>query len=267
MNRTGSTLSILYNNAKLGIIFGVFLIALVPITAWSVTETLEFDGEDYLIEYTTVNMDVYDIYIDASSKSLILDFDMLEESIGMLDITIGRALLDSVLDGEDLAYGVEIDAISTEEVIESSNEQLRTLSITVPSGSFSVEIIGNVLASNNPEPKDVEPVESVVDEPIEPITPIETEPVESVVDEPIEPITPIETEPVESVVDEPIADGCGPGTILQDGVCIIDESVVDEPPKQTTTNMNIIISVAFAFMIAGGIATVLALIAKASKRS
>ena len=111
-------------------------------------------------------------------------------------------------------------------------------------------------------------------EQLEPITPIETEPIEPIVDEPLAdgcgPGTILQDGVCiidESVVDEPLADGCGPGTILQDGVCIIDESVVDELPKKTTTNMSIVISVAFAFMIAGGVATVLALIAKASKRS
>ena len=180
LNRTGNTLSRLYNNAQFGmIIFGIFLIALVPTTAWAITETLEFDGVDYLIEYTTVGMGVDRMYIEtpSSSKSLILDVDVFDD-VGMLDITIERTLLDSVLDGEDTRYRVLIDDILADDVRElSSNDQLRTLSITVPSGSFSVEIIGNVLAGDN-----AELVEPIVEEQLEPITPIETEPIEPIVD-------------------------------------------------------------------------------------
>ena len=109
---------------------------------------------------------------------------------------------------------------------------------------------------------------------------------EPVVEEP----EPVVEEP-ESVVEEHVVEEenprteCGPGTTLKDGVCVLDEkcgpgtiledgvcvlSVIDPPPSQTDTSpkglgKEMVYGVIAAFVVAGIIGIILALMSKASK--
>ena len=85
----------------------------------------------------------------------------------------------------------------------------------------------------------------------------------------------------EPIVDTPKTQ-CGPGTVLKDGVCTLDERcgpgtilkdgecVLDSTPKPTETSVGgmskeLVISFIAAFIIAGAIAVIFALMSKASK--
>ena len=111
----------------------------------------------------------------------------------------------------------------------------RTLSTRSPTGTEEIEIIGSIFGGTIEEtPVEESPVEEALFEesPVEE-TPVEESPVEE---------TPVEESPVEKaylrilleldvVQEQFFQDGvcvldkrCGPGTILQDGVCVIVES-------------------------------------------
>ena len=123
--------------------------------------------------------------------------------------------------------------------------------------------------------------------------PVVTEPVvtEPVVTEPVvtEPVVtePVVTEPVvtEPVVTEPVVTNeydnqCGPGTVLEDNICILDQRcgpgtvleddacILDSSLTKSSSSSNskeLIMSVTVAFVIAGIIGIIFALIAKANK--
>ncbi|MDC0639217.1 hypothetical protein OAP30_07240, partial [Nitrosopumilus sp.] len=58
---------------------------------------------------------------------------------------------------------------------------------------------------------------------------------------------------------------CGPGTILENDVCVLD-SVPSTNNQSSSTNKEMIISFSIAFAIAGIVGIILALIAKAHKK-
>ncbi|MDC0036187.1 hypothetical protein OAI97_01810, partial [Nitrosopumilus sp.] len=59
---------------------------------------------------------------------------------------------------------------------------------------------------------------------------------------------------------------CGPGTILENDMCILDSSPVSSSSQSPGTNKELIISFTIAFVIAGIVGIILALIAKAHKK-
>jgi hypothetical protein len=58
---------------------------------------------------------------------------------------------------------------------------------------------------------------------------------------------------------------CGPGTVLEDGVCVLESTPILPSTSSTGNTKELITSVTIAFMISGIIAVLLGLIAKANK--
>jgi hypothetical protein len=96
--------------------------------------------------------------------------------------------------------------------------------------------------------------------------------------------TPVEEPPVEETpVDDTPKTQCGPGTILKDGACVLDERcgpgtilkdgacVIDSTTQTSSSSQGMgkesIIGFVAAFLIAGIVAVILGIIARASKSS
>ena len=285
------------NNALLPLFFGL-LIIIVFSTSMAYGETIQVDieGELYDIEYSGSGVTISGIEADLDFVSLILDINVTG-SDSSLDIIFDRSFFDSKYEGADESFIILADGDEPNFVETENNSQSRTLSIEVPSGTEEIEIIGSVFGDDSsvlvidiPEPVVEEPVveEPVVEEPV-----VE----EPVVEEPVveEPVVeePVVEEPVveEPVVEEPVVEEetprtqCGPGTTLKDGVCVLDEkcgpgtiledgvcvlSVIDAPPTQTDTSVkglgkDMVYGAIAAFVIAGIIGIIVALMSKASK--
>lgn len=250
---------------------GLILIAIVSSAfVYAETSTVEVNGVSYDVDYTGTEVTVSSITADADFVSLIIEVDVTG-SPGTLDITLDRNFFDSVYQGEDDAFIVLVDGDEPEYSETNTTDQSRTLSITLPFGTEEIEIIGSQFGSSGDTP-----VEEEVTQPEEEVTPIEEEVIQPEEEEVPTPI-------VEKPVDEKPKTECGPGTILQDGVCVLDErcgpgtiledgECVAEPVTESEVTpqglgKQLVIGVVAAFVIAGIVGLVLAIMSKASKSS
>ena len=233
-------------NSLMKISFGLIFFTIISTSlVYAETIPVNVDGNSFDVQYTSTGMSITGIESDTESMSLIFSVDVTDLT-GILDVTFDRTFFDSIYDGTDDLFFILADgdeAISEET---ETTSQSRTLSIKVPSGTEELEIIGSVFENSQVlEPVLIE--EPIVEEPI-----VE----EPIVEEPI-----VEEPIVESMSDN----SCGPGTVLEDGVCVLESTSVLPSTSSTGNNKELITSVTIAFMIAGIIAVLLGLIAKAKK--
>ena len=240
---------------SLGLIFFTILS-----TAFVYAETLsvDVDGTPFDVVYTTTGVNVIGIESDTESMSLIFSVDVTDLN-GKLDVTLDRSFFDSVYD--DIDYNFFILADGDESAFEETEtkNQSRTLSITVPSGTEELEIIGSVFNSS---------VEEIIVEEII---------VEEII---VEEIIVEEIIVEEIIVNDVLDNECGPGTILENNICILDQRcgpgtilegdacVLDPAPVTSSSAGNfreLIVSVSTALGIAGIIGIILALIARSNK--
>ena len=250
---------------SLGLIFFTILS-----TAFVYAETLsvDVDGTPFDVVYTTTGVNVIGIESDTESMSLIFSVDVTDLN-GKLDVTLDRSFFDSVYD--DIDYNFFILADGDESAFEETEtkNQSRTLSITVPSGTEELEIIGSVFNSSVEE---IIVEEIIVEEII-----VEEIIVEEII---VEEIIVEEIIVEEIIVNDVLDNECGPGTILENNICILDQRcgpgtilegdvcVLDSAPVTSSSAGNfreLIVSVSAALGIAGIIGIILALIARANR--
>jgi hypothetical protein len=251
-------------SSLLKISLGLILFTMIS-TALVYAETMSVDveGKSFDFEYEATGMTVSGIEADTDFISLILTVDVTDSS-GTLDVTFDRSFFDSTYQGLDDDFIILADGDEPNFSETDTSSQSRTLSIELPAGTEEIEIIGSVFGDSPSEPVEEPPVEE---------TPVEEPPVEE---------TPVEEPPVEEtpVDDTPktqcgpgtiLKDGacvlderCGPGTILKDGACVLDSSTQTSSPSKGMGKESIMGFVA-AFVIAGIVAVILGIIAKASK--
>ena len=232
--------------------------------------TVSVDGVSYDVDYTGTGVTVSSMSADTDFISLVINVDVTG-SPGTLEIELDRNFFDSVYQGEDDDFIVLVDGDEPEYSEINTTDQSRTLSIALPLGTEEVEIIGSQFGSSG-----ITPEEEVT-------TPEEEVTVPEEVTTPEEVTAPEETDTTD--VDTPVAEKpkteCGVGTILKDGVCVLDERcgpgsiltdgecvaepVVDSDVSVQGLGKQLVIGVIAAFIIAGVVGLVLALMSKASK--
>ena len=284
----------------LKISLGLVLLMIVPFTL-AYAETISVDAGDssFDVEYTVFGMTVTgvesDVDFDAGYLSIILGVDVFD-SEGMLTITFDRSFFDAselgpsffvLSDGDELSYQEDVTLKS------------RSLTISLPLGTEEVEIIGSTpliddpVLTPPPEPVDREEELDVFSEP-----PLkderEEEPPAPGSQEELEPIDKdTESEEPEVMAEKDDDDGrlttpaliknpCGPGTVLKDGICVLDETcgpgtilqddtcIVDPTPQQpaaskTGLTKELIFGAVAGFVVAGTVGVFLAIMSKASK--
>jgi len=218
------------------------------------TLSVTVDGMPFHIKYTAIGLSVYEIESDTDSMSLIF-YVNVNDSNGKLNVTFEREFFDSVYDGEDDFFFVLADGDETVSREIQTTTNSRTLTIEIPSGTEELEIIGSVFGITNELP-------SIIETPI-----IETPIIE----------TPIIETPI---IETPSTNECGPGTVLENDVCVLDQRcgpgtvlendvcVLDFTPSKSPSSGNgkeLIIGVTVAFVIAGVIGIIFALISKANR--
>ncbi|MEK6964614.1 MAG: hypothetical protein AABX58_00155, partial [Thermoproteota archaeon] len=127
---------------------------------------------------------------------------------------------DSTFEGADEPFIILSDGDEpTFEETETTSET-RTLRIELPTGTEEVEIIGSQLLDGTFGEITIKE-EAPIEEPE--IVPEETQEEVPVEEEIPEETVPEEEVPVEETTPEAETDKCGPGTILKDGSCVLDE--------------------------------------------
>ena len=199
------------------ILLASLLIVLAPVFAYAESGTIPVDvsGTTYNIVYETNGVKINDIMGDYDFLSLLLEVEVTAP--GLLELTFDRAYFDSTFDGSDEQFIVLADGEDISFAEKGKTEQTRTLVMELLSGTEEVEVIGTHLlegiigAATTEEPLVEEP-EVIPEEevPTEEEIPEETMPEEE---------TPMEETPTM----EEETSKCGPGTILKDGACVLDE--------------------------------------------
>jgi hypothetical protein len=259
--RLGKNMPSIGSLAKISI--GLIIVAIISSTfVYAETASVDIGGASYDVEYTGNGVTVSGIDADSDFISLVIAVNV-SDSPGTLEITFERSFFDSVIEGDDDDFIILADGLETTFSEIETTAQSRTLSIELPAGTEEVEIIGSQFGQSEPAPVE-EPEIEVPEETPEIEVPEETPEIE----------VPEETPTVETPKTE-----CGAGTVLKDGVCVLDERCgpgtvltdgvcVAEPVSESTTRglgTQLIIALAGSFIIAGTIGVILAIMSKASK--
>ena len=228
----------------------VFFTIISTALVYAETIPVTVDETSFDVQYSSTGMSVIGIESDTESMSLIFSVDVVDLT-GTLDVTFERMFFDSIYDGADDLFFILADG--DEAIFEETEttSQSRSLSIKVPSGTEELEIIGSAF-NNSEEFEFVLVEEPAVEEPAVEEPAVE----EPAVEEPA-----VEEPAVDVVLDN----SCGPGTVLEDGICVLESASVLPSTSSPGNNRELITSVTIAFVIAGIVGIFLGLIAKANK--
>ena len=256
------------------------LIISIPLYAYAVegTFTVDVDGTSVDVSYDAVGVDVIGAEADLNEIELILEVQVNEDP-ATLSITFERSFFDAKFGEEDdeffvIADGDFIDLVETETTLDS-----RTLQLDLPLGTEEIEIFGTILSGMTygeaepvveeptmEEPEVMEEPEQVMEEP------------EQVMEEPEE----VMEEPEQVMEEQPTVE-CGPGTVLKDGECVLDQTcgpgthledgvcVLDSPAQSSSAGerppMNqLIIGAGAAFVISIIVIIILWIISRGSRQ-
>ena len=202
------------------ILSAALLLVLAPVFAYAEPGTIPVDvsGTSYNIDFEADGVTITAILADLDVPSILLEVEVTGAP-GILEITFDREYFDSTFEGSDDTFIIISDGGEepTFEETETTSET-RTLRIELPTGTEEVEIIGSQLLDGTfgeitiKEETQMEEPEVIPEEevPTEEEIPEETMPEEE---------TPMEETPTM----EEETSKCGPGTILKDGACVLDE--------------------------------------------
>ena len=234
----------------------IFFTMISTALVYAETTSVDVDGISFDISYTTTGMTIVEIESDTESNSLIFSVDVTD-SIGILDVEFQRSFFDSTYDGTDDLFFILADGDESVSEETQTSSQSRSLTIEVPPGTQELEIIGSVF--NNSKIDLVAPVAPA------PVAPAPVAP------------APVAPAPVATSMDD---NACGPGTVLKNNVCVLDERcgpgtvlkddvcVLDSTPLKSTSSGNskeLIMGVVVAFVIAGIVGIIFAIISKANR--
>ena len=211
---------------------------------------IDLDGTPVTVNYDVDGVEVLDAELDTEFVSIIFDI-AVSGSPGIFEITLDRNFLDSTFDGLDEEFIIIFDGGEEPNFSETSTtSESRTLRIELPNGSTDVEILGTEFGT--PEVLENPPAED---------PPAEDPPTMEETEEP-------ETQPTQCGPGTVLKDGacvldqtCGPGTVLQDGVCVLEVS----EKKPVGSGKDLAMGIGAAFVIAFIAMIILWLIGKAGK--
>ncbi len=205
---------------KSSLVFALLAASLfLPIVAFADPGTIQATVNDstFDVKYDATGLDVTGVDTDTESSTVTV-FVTTSDVSSTLQITLDRSFFDSRTAGEDDDFLVLVDG-SEATFEESKDNSSRTLTIDVPEGTNSVDIIALGSTSFGSGPVTSEPE----------ATPPAEVPEETPGDVP-------EDIPAETPQNDMT---CGPGTVLDNGVCVLGQTAPEEtatPPAETPQN-------------------------------
>ena len=268
-------------NSLLKISLGlIFFTLLSTALVYAETIPLDIEGTSYDVDYTATGMTVSAVEADLDFISLILTVDVTE-SPGTLDVTFDRTLFDSTFEGLDDDFIILADGDEPVFSETQTNSVSRTLSIELPAGTEEIEIIGSSFNT----PSDTTDDSATADKAAADKAAVDKAAADKAAAD--------KAAADKAAADKAAADKaaavttttatqCGPGTILKDGACVLDERcgpgtifkdgtcVLDSTPQPTTTSVkglgkDLMMGLIAAIAIAGVVGIILGIMAKASK--
>jgi len=227
----------------------IFLTLISSAFVYAEIFSVDVEGTSFDVDYTTTGLTISNTELDLDFISMIVSVDVTD-SPGILDITLDRSFFDSTFNGEDDDFIILVDGDEPKFTETQTTLQSRTLSIELPFGTEEVEIIGS--SFNN----------LVIEPTVEPT--VEPTAISPSVDDTSKtqcgPGTVLKNNAC--VLDE----RCGPGTVLVNEECVIEELSVKPSTVSKTMGKELITGVIAALVIAGIVGIILGLMAKASKK-
>jgi len=229
---------------KLILALALVTLGMIMPSAFASTASVTVNGVAHDIEYEATNLAVDDLSADTSTATISIVVTT-EATDGILQITFDRDFFDSKTGNADDEFLVLLDGGQDVAPVEEKTDTSRTLTITVPSGTNSVDIVSlgtTNFGSGTPAPTETPaetPAETPTETPAEePATPAPTTQCGegTVYDEQSNScvvVTPAPSTPEPSEVPAPVAEPvldqaptqqCGEGTVLKDGQCVLDET-------------------------------------------
>lgn len=221
--------------------FALLSLVLILPNAYASTASITVNGNTHEVTYEATGLAVEGLEADTSTATVSVLVTTTEVE-GTLVITFDRSFFDSKTDGADDDFLILAD---TEEAVfvDDKTDTTRTLAITVPAGTNSIDIISlgtTNFGAGEPAPAE-EPAETPVEEQVEEEpAPVEEPATQCGPGTVLDPQTnsciaesapePVEEEPApveEPATEEPVPEQtnqCGPGTVLKDGQCVLDET-------------------------------------------
>ena len=296
------------------ILFTIISSALV----YAETISVDVEGNSFDVEYTATGMTVSAIESDAESFSLFLTVDVTE-STGTLYITFDRSFFDSIFEGLDDEFFILVDGDFANFDETETTSQSRTLNIEVPSGTDEVEIIDTFFgddssltsiedseaeqaaaeqaaaeqaaaaSSKNKQQRTSSSRTSSSNKQAEQAAAEQAAAEQAAAEQAAAEQAAAEQAAAEqAAAEQAAADAkasqtqCGPGTVLKDGACVLDERcgpgtvlkdgacVVESTSPSSETSVNVvgkelITGIVVALIVAGIIGIILGIMSKASK--
>ena len=232
------------------------------------------------VPYTATGLNVIGIESDNESMSLIFSVNVTDLD-SKLSVVLDRSFFDSVYNKLPIDYIVLADgdyALFEETEINSLS---RTLNITVPSGTEELEILGSILDDSFPivlvDTNETSYFKTAADKTAaDKAAADKTAADKAAADK----TAADKTAADKAAADKAAQTQCGPGTILQNDSCVLDERcgpgtsledevcVLDSVPVTSSSSgssKDLIMGVTIAFVIAGVIGILLALVARANR--
>lgn len=206
--------------------------------------SVDIEGKSVNVNYDAEGLEILSVTPDLDFISLIFEVDVTGDP-GILEITFDRNFFDATYLGADDVFIViaDGDEPNSEEI--GTTTQSRTLRIELPAGTDEVEIIGSEFVME----------EAMMPEPEPPAPEVPETPTPEVPETPAPEVPETPSKPTTE---------CGPGTVLEDGVCVVKcgpgtvfddgECIVSPTAKKGDT------SISRDFITGGGIALGIALI-------
>jgi len=251
----------------------IFFTLLSTALVYAETIPVDIEGTSYDVDYTATGMTVSGVEVDLESFSLIFAVDA--SSTGTLDVVLDRTFFDALYDDNGVIVDDEFFILADDDYsnfIEiETTDQSRTLSVEVPAGTLDIEIIGTIFNTVPDTTDDSAAADKAAAD-------------KAAADKAAADKAAADKAAADkaAAVTTTTATQCGPGTILKDGACVLDERcgpgtifkdgtcVLDSTPQPTTTSVkglgkDLMMGLIAAIAIAGVVGIILGIMAKASK--
>ena len=193
---------------KIILAFAIFTVISVIPGAFADSISVDIEDSTYEIDFTSVDVEIKSVTADTNFMSLIFEIDVLSKN-GQLEFNFDRDFFDAKLGSEDDDFFVLVDGdeLSFEE---SKDDFYRNIVFSVVPGSEEIEIIGSQIVG----------ISYLLEKEAEIQIQIEVE--EQAIEE------------QEAEIISKLQEQCGEGTILEDGVCVLENPIIESVPINVT---------------------------------